>query len=95
MAVTKFDLQTGKTSTFFVGNASSLQECVFVPRSANAPEGDGYLLGIANVLLEGRSNLVVVDTQHMEDGAVASVKLPFRLNQGIHGWWVPGDLLSK
>jgi len=32
---------------------------------------------------------VVVDTQHMEDGAVATVKLPFRLNQGIHGWWVP------
>ena len=51
-------------------------------------------LGIANVLLEGRSNLVVVDTQHMEDGAVATVKLPFRLNQGIHGWWVPGDNIN-
>jgi carotenoid cleavage dioxygenase-like enzyme len=31
---------------------------------------------------------VVVDAQHMADGAVATVKLPFRLNQGIHGWWV-------
>jgi carotenoid cleavage dioxygenase-like enzyme len=91
---TKFDLATGKTSTYFVGNAGSLQECVFVPRSATAPEGDGYLLGIANALLEGRSNLVVVDTQHMEDGAVATVKLPFRLNQGIHGWWVAGAKLE-
>jgi carotenoid cleavage dioxygenase-like enzyme len=27
----------------------------------------------------------------MEDGAVATVKLPFRLNQGIHGWWVPDN----
>jgi carotenoid cleavage dioxygenase-like enzyme len=77
-----------------VGNASSLQECCFVPRSATAPEGDGYLIGIANALLEGRSNLVVVDTQHMEDGAVATVKLPFRLNLGIHGWWVPGSQLG-
>jgi len=32
---------------------------------------------------------VVVDTQHMAEGAVATVRLPFRLNQGIHGWWVP------
>jgi carotenoid cleavage dioxygenase-like enzyme len=56
--------------------------------------GDGYLIGLANVLLEGRSNLVVVDTQHMEDGAVATVKLPFRLNLGIHGWWVPGELIN-
>ena len=86
---TKFDLQTRKTETYYVGNASSLQECCFVPRSAHAPEGDGYLVGIANVLLEGRSNLVVVDTQHMAEGAVATVRLPFRLNQGIHGWWVP------
>ena len=91
---TKFDVQTRQTSTFYVGNACSLQECCFVPRSARAPEGDGYLLGIANVLLEGRSNLVVVDTQHMEDGAVATVKLPFRLNQGIHGWWVPGNNIN-
>jgi carotenoid cleavage dioxygenase-like enzyme len=30
----------------------------------------------------------------MEDGAVATVKLPFRLNQGIHGWWVPGNDLE-
>jgi carotenoid cleavage dioxygenase-like enzyme len=91
---TKFDVQTRRTATFFVGDACSLQECCFVPRSASAPEGDGYLIGLANVLLEGRSNLVVVDTQHMEDGAVATVKLPFRLNMGIHGWWVPGENLK-
>ncbi len=91
---TKFDLQTRATSTFHVGNAASLQECTFVPRAANAPEGDGYLVGIANMLLEGRSNLVVVDTLHMEEGPVATVKLPFKLNPGIHGWWLPGDLVK-
>ncbi len=30
----------------------------------------------------------------MADGAVATVKLPFRLNQGIHGWWVPGNNIN-
>ena len=91
---TRFDVIDRRTATFFVGDSESLQECCFVPRSRDAPEGDGYLVGIANVLLEGRSELVIVDTQHMREGAVARVRLPYRLNAGIHGWWVPGEHLK-
>ncbi len=92
---TRFDHATRSTSTFFAGSESTLQECVFVPRSKSAPEGDGYLLGIANRLLEGRSDLVVVDTHRMEQGAVARVRLPFRIGAGIHGWWVTGEQLGQ
>ena len=45
---TKFDHATRSTSEFWVGDDSSLQECCFVPRSKDAAEGDGYLVGIAN-----------------------------------------------
>lgn len=86
---TRFDHAERTTSTYFAGDSSSLQECVFAPRSQDAPEGDGYLLGIATRLLEGRSDLVIVDTRRMEEGAVATVKLPFKISQGIHGSWVP------
>jgi carotenoid cleavage dioxygenase len=92
---TRFDHATHTTSTFFGGSDSTLQECVFAPRSKDAPEGDGYLLGIANRLLDGRSDLVVVDTERMEEGAVASVKLPFRIGAGIHGWWVSEQQLGE
>jgi len=91
---TRFDQRTHQTSTFFVGDASSLQECCFVPRRKGAAEGDGYIIGMTNRLLEGRTDLVLIDTDDMEDGLIATVKLPFKLNAGIHGLWIPGDALS-
>ncbi|HZF14772.1 MAG TPA: carotenoid oxygenase family protein [Steroidobacteraceae bacterium] len=91
---TRFDQLTRKTSTYFVGPTSGLQECCFVPRRTGAPEGDGYLVGIANRLLEGRSDLVIVDTSDLEAGPIATVKLPYRTFGQIHGWWVPGDQLK-
>jgi carotenoid cleavage dioxygenase len=37
----------------------------------------------------GRSDLIIVDTDNMEDGPVATIKLPFRAMSQVHGWWVP------
>ena len=86
----RMEHDTRKTSTFFVGDDASLSECVFAPRNASAPEGDGYLMGIATRPLEGgRTDLVIVDTAHMEAGPVATVKLPLRAPGQIHGWWSP------
>jgi carotenoid cleavage dioxygenase len=93
---TRFDHATRTTSEFFIGDDSSLLECCFIPRGKNAPEGDGYLVGVANRLLEGgRSDLLIVDALHMEDGPVATVRLPYRIYSQVHGWWVPGDALPK
>jgi carotenoid cleavage dioxygenase-like enzyme len=36
---------------------------------------------------------VLVDTQHLEDGPIATVKLPYRIAGQIHGFWAPGDQL--
>jgi carotenoid cleavage dioxygenase-like enzyme len=92
----RFDHQTRTTSSFFVGNSSSLQECCFVPRHARAAEGDGYLIGIANRLLEGgRADLVILDAQHLDEGAVATVKLPFPGHPQVHGHWVAEQLLNE
>jgi carotenoid cleavage dioxygenase len=88
---TRFDHQTGRAESFFVGPDSGLQEPCFAPRSDKAAEGDGYLLGVANRFLEWRSDLVILDAQHLEDGPVATVKLPFRINGQVHGWWVPAS----
>ena len=90
----RFDHQTGKVNTFNPGPDSSLSEMCFVPRRKGAPEGDGYLVGICSRAKEnGRSDLLIVDAQHMEDGAVATIKLPYRAAPQVHGFWVPGDQL--
>ncbi len=92
----KVDHQTGQTSAFVGGPNTSLAEMSFVPRNKNAPEGDGYLIGVATRTNEnGRSDLVIVDTQHLDAGPVATVHLPYRLPGQVHGFWVPGDQLPK
>ncbi|MFZ1991086.1 MAG: carotenoid oxygenase family protein [Alphaproteobacteria bacterium] len=92
----KIDHQTGKVSSFFAGDGSTLNEMCFAPRNAKAGEGDGYLVGIATRHKEGgRSDLVIVDTQNMEAGPVATVKMPYRVPGQIHGFWVSGDQLPS
>lgn len=88
------DMSTGKADTWFCGDTSSTQEPVFAPKSANAPEGDGYVLGIVNRRDENRSDLVILDAMNMSEGPVANIKLPVRLKYGIHGNWVPASALA-
>jgi carotenoid cleavage dioxygenase-like enzyme len=84
------DMSTGKLSSWFVGDTSSTQEPVFAPKSADAAEGEGYVLGVVNRRAEHRSDLLVFDAQHMDEGPIATVKIPVRLKYAIHGNWVPG-----
>ena len=93
----RFDLQNPKApeSTFFVGNVQSLQESGFVPRKGSKGEGDGYIMGVASNYAEMASELHIVDAQRMEEGAVAVVKLPFRLRSGTHVNWFSAAELAE
>lgn len=90
----RYDFQTGKVNGYFVGDVGSLQECQFVPRNKTAAEGDGYLIGVAANYADRHSELVIVDAIRLEEGDIARVKLPFRLNSQVHGWWVSADELA-
>ena len=90
---TRFDHNTHKSTSYYVGNTSSLQECQFIPRSQTAAEGSGYLVGLANRHVEQRSDLLVLDAEHLDEGPIATVKLPIKLRNGVHGHYVPGNLL--
>lgn len=89
----RFDHAWGQVNKFFAGPTHSLFEPQFVPRSDNAPEGDGYLIGVANDFAEMRSELVIADAHGLEDGPIARVRLPFRLHMQVHGWWEPASRL--
>jgi carotenoid cleavage dioxygenase-like enzyme len=81
----RYDMNSGKLDTLFVGSTGSLQEACFVPKSAQAAEGEGYLVGVYSNLAEPRSELVVVDAQRMQE--LARVFLPFRIPVQVHGVW--------
>jgi carotenoid cleavage dioxygenase-like enzyme len=85
----RVDVTSGETSVFYVGPVQSLQESCFVARKGSKAEGDGYLMGIASNYESMSSDLVIVDARRMEEGAIATVKLPFRLRSGTHTNWVP------
>jgi carotenoid cleavage dioxygenase len=84
----RFDLATGKMSSYFAGDTHSLQEVCFVPRSRSAEEGDGYIMGIASNYAEMRSELIIADSERLEEGDVARVILPFRATSQVHGRWM-------
>jgi|TARA_R110002003_G_scaffold104_44_gene8618 carotenoid cleavage dioxygenase len=80
--------KTGKTRWFYAGDDSGIQEPIFVPRTEDAPEGDGWV--IALVERQGsaaRCDLVVIDTREFER-PVAIVQLPLHVKAQIHGNWV-------
>jgi len=83
------DLLRGRADAFEVPPGDALSEAVFVPRGAEAPEGDGWLLTVAWRGRERRSDLLVLDTGDIGRGPVASVHLPHRVPFGFHGNWVP------
>ena len=84
---------TAKPGAFYVGPVQGLQENCFVPRKGSTTEGDGYLVGVASNYETMSSDLVIVDAQRMEEGAIATVKLPFRLRGGTHtNWFGAGEL---
>jgi carotenoid cleavage dioxygenase len=83
------DMATAREQSWFVGDTSSTQEPVFVPKSAQAAEGEGYVLGVVNRRAENRSDLLVFDAGQLDQGPIATVKIPVRLKYGIHGNWVP------
>jgi carotenoid cleavage dioxygenase-like enzyme len=91
----RVDVRSGETGEYFVGPVQSLQECGFAPRKGGTAEGDGYLMGVASNYESTTSDLVIVDAQRLEEGAVATVKLPFRLRSGTHVNWFPASDLPQ
>ncbi|MDB5576389.1 MAG: lignostilbene alpha-beta-dioxygenase [Bradyrhizobium sp.] len=81
------DHATGREKCWFVGADSGLQEPCFIPAHADAPEGEGWLVSVALRYDEMRSDLLLFDAQRVDEGPVATVKLPMRLRFGLHGNW--------
>ncbi len=88
-----FDHGTGKAEKYSFGERERTytSEAIFVPRSDDAPEGDGYLLAVVTDLESDTSALKVLDAQNVADGPIASAQLGHRIPVGFHGGWRPGE----
>ncbi len=81
------DLETGTEQKWWCGPVSSIQEPCFVPRSPDAPEGDGWIVMVCNRLETHSSDLLVFDATEIAKGPIATINIPVRLRFGLHGNW--------
>lgn len=86
--------KTGKTRWFYAGDNSLVQEPIFIPRSADAPEGDGWVIAMIERRDANRNDLVVLDTKEFET-PIAIVQLPLHVKAQIHGNWVDASSLGE
>jgi carotenoid cleavage dioxygenase len=89
-AVFLYDHQTGKRRTHDLGATSFTSEPIFVPRSPQSPEGEGFLLAVVYRQEENRCDVLILDAENVEHEPLATVKLPHRVPYGFHGNWGQG-----
>jgi carotenoid cleavage dioxygenase-like enzyme len=89
-ALLRHDLLKRRTDVHEFGPGRETGEAVFVPRAADAPEGDGWLLSLVYDRQTDRSDLVVLDTADFTGDPVATVQLPVRVPHGFHAAWIAG-----
>ncbi|KAL0941465.1 isoeugenol monooxygenase [Colletotrichum truncatum] len=78
---------SGKTEYFYAGSQSFVQEPIFIPRSDNAPEGDGWVMAMVERRGANRNEIVVLDTRSFGK-PIAVIQLPFHVKAQVHGNWV-------
>ena len=64
-----------------------VQEPIFIPRTPDAPEGDGFVMALVSRYETFSTDLLILDTRDWTKPE-AVVKLPCKLRLGIHGNWV-------
>ena len=89
--VVSVDHESGKSEQYSFGDRTTnfISEAIFVPRSEDAAENEGYLLTVATDLEKGSSSLAVLDAQNVGAGPLATARLEHRIPVGFHGGWKP------
>ena len=91
-AVVRHDFGSGRHARYALPDGDTAGEPVFVPKSKDAAEGEGYLLSIVHRGHENRSDLAFFDAENLADGPVACAELPHRVPYGFHGNWKYNDV---
>ena len=84
----RYDMAGGPRQAHDFGPGRVPGEFVFVPRSADAPEGDGWVMGYVIDRNTDTTDLVILDASDMSKPPVASVHIPHRIPPGFHGNWL-------
>lgn len=93
----RVDVEDRTIERWYVGERTTCQEPVFVPRSPTAPEADGWLLSVLtrDTGAGVETELVILDTARIAEGPVTTIHMPFRLHAQTHGTWLSAAELAS
>ncbi|KAK7413354.1 transcriptional regulatory protein rco1, partial [Neonectria punicea] len=77
------DHDTGELKVYFPGKTHMVQEPVFVPRSSEAPEGDGFLIALVNNYSTMSSELHMLHLADGYDHVCEKLLVFFLSNEGL------------
>lgn len=83
----------GKHEALPLGPDRSINEPIHIPSRQEGHEG--WLAAVVDTHSTMSSELWFLEAGNIGKGAIARVKLPFRLRPQIHGWWVPQEELDR
>ncbi len=83
--IVKIDHEHNSRAVHPLGAGQVAGEPIFVPRSADSGEDDGWLLSLVYSAAEHRSRLVVLDARDVESDPVAVAHLRHHVPLGFHG----------
>ncbi|TLS22845.1 uncharacterized protein PpBr36_06146 [Pyricularia pennisetigena] len=73
---------------YWAGPTCTFQEPVFVPRSHDAAEGEGYVMALVNHLDVLRNDIFIFDALDLAKGPIGACHLPLHIGIGLHGNFV-------
>jgi carotenoid cleavage dioxygenase-like enzyme len=84
------DIDTGREQEYRLRHErpALVMEPTFVPRTPDAPEGDGYLMVPVSWWTENLGEYVIFDTDDITAGPVCRIEIPFLLGFTPHGHWM-------
>jgi len=94
-SIAHVNLETGKRAVRTLEPWDVAGEPVFVPRSASAPEGDGYIVSVVYRAASDTSELLILNAQDIAGEPEAVVKVPRRVPAGVHGNFVGSVPFAK
>ena len=91
----KQDLDAKTNESYAYGPGRFGMEAVFVPRTPDSAEDDGWLMTYVSDMTTRTSEVVILHAQDLQAGPVATVHIPHRVPIGFHGNWIPDSELEE
>jgi carotenoid cleavage dioxygenase-like enzyme len=90
--VCRLEVKSGKTKSWHPQQPATIQEEVHIP--SKMPSHEGYLALVVDRHDDKLSDMVILEAARPDQGPIATIKMPLRLRNQVHGNWVSAEELQ-